>query len=187
MQAIQQYLSQLSGNYEDWDVFAEKMEQIDIAKNGLLLKAGQVENYLYFIEYGLLRFYFEKEEKEITFDFAFEGNFTSAYTSFLTRQPNTYNIQALVKTSIWRISYNHLQEIYNTTPNGQMVGRIAAEQLFIRKNKREASLLTETAEERYLNLLKEQPQLIQEIPLKYLSSYIGITPQALSRIRKRIS
>ena len=187
MQSIQQYLSKFSVSGSDWQMFVAKMEQVDVSKNAIVLKEGQIENYLYFIEYGVLRFYFEKEEKEITFDFAFEGNFTSAYTSFITRQPNTYYIQALTKVSLWRINYEDLQGIYRISPNGQMVGRLAAEQLFMRKNKREASLLTETAEERYLNLLEEQPQLIQEIPLKYLSSYIGITPQALSRIRKRIS
>lgn len=171
----------------DTDLFTSRLEQVDYDKNDIILKEGQVENYLYFVEKGMLRFYIEKAEKEITFDFAFEGNFTSGYSSFLTRKPAPYYIQALTPASIWRISYNELQEVYNGNEKGQMIGRLAAEQLFIRKTARELSFLTQSAEERYLYLLHEQPQFIQHIPLKYLASYIGVTPQALSRIRQRIN
>lgn len=80
-----------------------------------------------------------------------------------------------------------MQIIYNATEIGNKVGRQASEDLFLKKSKRELSLLNETAEQRYLNLFIEQPKLVEEIPLKYIASYIGITPQALSRIRKRIS
>ncbi|GLB51233.1 hypothetical protein NBRC110019_02720 [Neptunitalea chrysea] len=73
------------------------------------------------------------------------------------------------------------------TPIGNLIGRLIAENLFIIKSKREISFLKETAEKRYLNLFNERPNVIKEIPLKYIASYIGITPQALSRIRKRIS
>lgn len=85
------------------------------------------------------------------------------------------------------ISYNDLQEIYNKTAIGNLIGRLTAENLFITKSKRLQSLLDQTAEERYLSIFKERPQLLKEISLKYISSYIGVTPQALSRIRKRIS
>lgn len=80
-----------------------------------------------------------------------------------------------------------MQEIYKETQIGNTIGRQASEELFLKKSQRELSLLNETAEQRYLKLFSEQPELIKEIPLKYIASYIGITPQALSRIRKRIS
>ena len=70
---------------------------------------------------------------------------------------------------------------------GNQIGRLACEELFLKKSKRELSLLNDTATKRYLNLMEEQPLLFQQVPLKYIASYIGITPQALSRIRKRIS
>lgn len=78
-------------------------------------------------------------------------------------------------------------KIYIGTKIGNAIGRKASEELFLKKSQRELSLLSETAEQRYLNLFTEQPELIKEIPLKYIASYIGITQQALSRIRKRIS
>jgi CRP-like cAMP-binding protein len=152
-----------------------------------VIKAGQTEDYLYFVESGILRFYVESGEKEITTDFAFQGSFTSAYSSFITRRPTIYNIEALTDVSLWRIHYTDLQEVYRQNPAGQALGRMAAEQLFIRKTEREVSLLRDKPEERYLALLEQNPQLVQQIPLKYLASYIGITPQALSRIRKRIA
>lgn len=76
--------------------------------------------------------------------------------------------------------------VYEETEIGNKVGRLASEELFQQKFKRELAFLNKTAEERYQSLFKEQPKLIQKNPLKYIASYIGITPQALSRIRKRI-
>ena len=83
--------------------------------------------------------------------------------------------------------YNDLQKIYDETEIGNKIGRLASEDLFLKKSKRELSLLTETAEQRYLNLFSEQLHLLKQVPLKYIASYIGITPQSLSRIRKRIT
>ena len=84
------------------------------------------------------------------------------------------------------MEYDDVQEIFNSTAIGNRIGRIATEELFLKKAKRELDLLNKTAEERYLSLFTERPELIKEIPLKFIASYIGITPQALSRIRKRI-
>jgi hypothetical protein len=96
-------------------------------------------------------------------------------------------LQALTKTIVWRISYEDLQKVYAETNAGNLLGRFAAEKLFLEKSKRELSLLQYNAKERYLQLLHEQPEILQQIPLKYVASYIGITPQALSRIRRQIS
>ena len=88
---------------------------------------------------------------------------------------------------MWRISVKDLQEVYKETENGNLIGRRMAENMFLIKSKREISLLNKTAEERYLDLFSERPKLLKQIPLKYIASYIGVTPQALSRIRKRIT
>lgn len=147
---------------------------------------GQIDNHLSFMEKGIVRYYIPKEETELTFEFAFENSFVNAYDSFLKRTPSIYTIETLADTTLWRLTYHDLQYIYAETEIGNMIGRYAAEELYLKKSKREKSLLNETAEERYLKLFEEQPHLIQQIPLRYIASYIGITPQALSRIRKRI-
>ena len=111
----------------------------------------------------------------------------SAYDSFLTQTPSAYQLQALSETTLLSISHSDLQLVYSTTQIGNLVGRLTAERLFLIKSKREQNLLNLTAEERYLRLFKERPELLNVIPLKYISAYIGVTAQALSRIRKRLA
>ncbi len=188
MKQIREYFEKITqSSDDDWNFFLSKLTRVVIPKKAFLLKAGAVENHLSFIEQGIVRHYIPKVENDITYAFSFAGEFVSGYESFLTRAPSICNIEALTECVLWQIKHNDLEEIYEKTKAGNIIGRKASEMLFIEKSKRELSLLNDTAEERYLNLFKEQPQLIKFIPQKYLASYIGITPQALSRIRKRIS
>lgn len=172
---------------QEWHVFSSKLIRQEFPKKHLLLRSGQIENHLSFVESGIIRYYIPKEENDLTFDFAFDGDFTSAYSSFLTRTAAKFSIETLTATTLWRLKYDDLQNIYKETEIGNTIGRHASESLFLKKSKRELSLLNDSAEQRYLNLFTEQPKLLKQIPLKYIASYIGITPQALSRIRKRIS
>lgn len=172
---------------DDWKFFSAKLKTTSYPSKGVILKIGQVEKNLSFVEKGILRLYIPKIENDITFGFVFPGEFVSAYDSFLTQTPSQYQIQALTETKLWHINYNDLQDVYANTKIGNEIGRKNAERLFLTKSRRELSFLNKTPEERYLELFSERPELIQYIPLKYIASYIGVTPQALSRIRKRIS
>ena len=171
---------------QDWQIFSSKLTRQAFPKRHVLLKAGQTENHLSFVEKGTVRYFIPKVETELTFAFVFENEFVSAYDSFLTKTPCTYQLEMLSDTVLWRLRYNDLQAIYNETDIGNTIGRLAGEDLFLKKSKRELSLLNDSAEQRYLNLFIERPDLLRRIPLKFIASYIGITPQALSRIRKRI-
>lgn len=171
----------------DWEIFSSKLTQRHFSKKATILKKGQKEFYLSFIEKGIVRSFIPHELDDLTFDFGFAGSFMSAYHYFLNQQPSNYHIEAITDTTLWSVSYTDLQEIYSTTDIGNTIGRLSSEALYIKKSKREISLLTQTAEARYLSLFNEEAHLLQHIPLKYIASYIGITPQALSRIRKRIS
>jgi CRP-like cAMP-binding protein len=172
---------------KDWKIFASRVKQQEFPKKHILLNVGQTEDYLSFVEMGAIRYYIPKDENDVTLAFVFADSFASAYDSVLTRIPSMYRAETLTKTTLWRLSYDDLQIIYNNTEIGNKIGRFASEDLFLKKFKRELSLLNETAEQRYHNLFTEQPKIIKEIPLKYIASFIGVTPQALSRIRKRIS
>lgn len=188
MQQIRQYFETITAlNNDDWKIFSSKLERQEFSKKTILLKAGQTEKYLSFIEKGIIRFYLPKEENDLTFSFSFQNSFVSAYESFLTQTASLYQVETLTDTILWRVTYPDLQLIYQQSAAGNRIGRHASEDLFLKKAKRELSLLNDTAEQRYLKLLTEQANLMQQIPLKYLASYIGITPQALSRIRHRIS
>lgn len=190
MELIRKYFKNefnLSLNNKEWEIFSSKLKKQNFSKKHILLKEGKIEKYLSSMVKGIARFYLPKIDNDLTFDFAFENNFFSGYSSFLTQTPSTFQIETLTETILWQISFADLQSVYDQTEIGNAVGLKAAEGLFLKKSKREVALLNETAEQLYLNLLSDQPKLIQQIPLKYLASYIGITPQALSRIRKRIS
>lgn len=172
---------------KEWTFFVSKLSRQTFPKKHLLLKVGQIENYLSFVETGVIRYYLPKLENDLTFTFVFDNSFVSGYDSFITRQTSIYQIEALTEVRLWRLKYDDLQTIYKETKVGNLIGRKASEDLFLKKTKRELSLLNETAEERYRNLFTEQPHLLQQVPLKYIASYIGVTPQALSRIRRRIT
>lgn len=190
MQQIREYLEQLATiSDEDWTFFTSKLQRRLIPKKGVFLKLNDIENHISFIESGVARLYIPKENSEYdsTFGFSFKNQFISAYDSFLTQMPSVCELQALTDTTLLSITYSDLQDVYKTTRIGNLIGRLTAERLFLLKSKREQYLLTLTAEERYIKLFKERPELLRVIPLKYISSYIGVTPQALSRIRKRVS
>lgn len=171
----------------DWQFFSSKLQKVELEKQAILLKYGAVEHHLSFIAKGIVRFYVPKEEVDLTFGFLFENEFVTGYDSFLTQAPSEYQIETLTDTTLWKISRTDLEEVYEKTSSGNSIGRKMAEKMFLIKSKRELSLLSKTAEERYLDLFSDRPKLLQQIPLKYLASYIGVTPQALSRIRRRIT
>jgi len=189
MQQIKAYLDQIATiSKEDWSFFKSKLQRRVFRKKTVFLKLNTIENHISFIETGVVRLFIPKEnpDKEITFGFSFENQFVSAYDSFLTQTPSAYELQALTETSLLSISYSDLQAVYNNTNIGNLIGRLTAERLFLLKSNREQNLLNLTAEERYVKLFKERPELLKVIPLKYIGSYIGVTAQALSRIRKRL-
>lgn len=188
MEKFKKYLNSISPiPNQHWKIFASKLIREELPKNSILLMHGQVEEYISFVEKGTIRFFIPRKEDELTFSFIFENEFAGAYDSFLTRTPSLYCAETLTPTVLWRFSYDTLQALYREIPVSNIIGRVASEELFLKKAKRELSLLFDSAEERYLKIFSEKPHLLRQIPLKYIASYIGITPQALSRIRKRIS
>ncbi|MCU4173820.1 Crp/Fnr family transcriptional regulator [Carboxylicivirga sp. N1Y90] len=187
MEEIRQFIASITPmNDDDWQLFSSKLEMVNVKKKIVLLKAGEIENYLSFITKGAARVHIPLEENDVTFGFLFENEFVSAYDSFLTRQPSEYQTETITDTTLWRISYQDLQDVYQNTDSGNAIGRRMNENMYLLKSKRELSLLSKSAEERYLDLFTERPELIKQIPLKHIASYIGVTPQALSRIRRRI-
>ncbi len=188
MNEVRKYIDNISPmNDSDWEFFSSKLKEVRLEKNTTILKIGEIEDYLSFISKGIIRLYIPREESDLTFGFLFENEFVTGYDSFLTQSPSEYQIETLTETVLWKISNNDLQEVYERTNNGNIIGRKMAEKMFLIKSKRELSLLSKTAEERYLDLFSDRPKLLQQIPLKYIASYIGVTPQALSRIRRRIT
>ena len=97
---------------KDWEFFSSKLIRREFAKNSIILKVGQKENYLSFIEKGIVRKCIPQEFDDLTFEFAFVNNFVSAYDFFLTQEPSTYQLETLTDTILWSVSYNYLEIIF---------------------------------------------------------------------------
>ena len=169
------------------EVFLKGMKVRSFKKGEYVLSAGETENYLSIVISGLTRHYLIKDGEDISFDFSFKDDFNSSYASFVQREPSRFYIEALQPTVLASFSHNYLHKLYQDYPGSNRFGRVAIEQYFVFREKREISLLMDNATERYKKLLKEYPEYIQQIPLKYLASYLNIKPESLSRIRKNIS
>lgn len=170
----------------DWHIMAQRLEKVTYRKKAIILEYGAVEDHISFINKGIVRYTYRKAEQDIAFNFYFPNTAFSAYDSFLLRAPSSYQIQAVTDVEVLRISYEEMQAVYRESGVGNIIARKIVEGLYIAKVKRELSLLTEDAETKYVRLLKDWPELVKELPLKDIASYIGITPQALSRIRRTI-
>ncbi|MEJ2904833.1 Crp/Fnr family transcriptional regulator [Pedobacter panaciterrae] len=169
---------------EKWNAFSSGLLLKTFKKGDFLIREGQTENYIYFLNAGATRNYFLKDGRDYTVDFQFEGDFVTAYLSFISREPSPIFIELLEEAEVVAIPYRHLQEFYKKDHEGERIGRLMAEFQYVKRLRKEMDLLAFTAEERYALLLSKNPELIQNISVKHLSSYLGIQPESLSRIRK---
>lgn len=152
-----------------------------------LLEAGNVCRYVTFIESGLVRYYINSDGEERTTYFNKEGEFVCNYASFVPQIPSYVNIQALEDTSIFVISFNDLQAFYREVEYGERFGRLGIEQVFLNAISQIGSFYTDPPELRYSKFLSDFRDIVQRIPQYHIASYVGIKPQSLSRIRKRIA
>lgn len=158
-----------------------------IPKNGFFVREGEKSNHIAFVEKGLFKYYYLKEGKELINRFYMEDDWMGDYRSFLTRQPSLVYIEAVEDAQLFLLGYEHLQQLYNNSKSFERLGRLVAERLYLATVDRYSLFLSSTPEERYLKLLNERPQLVNRVPLKQIASFLGIQPESLSRIRKRIN
>lgn len=156
-------------------------------KGDFFLKEGEVCKYVGFIKNGIVRYYINDDGEEKTYGFSKENEFTCNYESFVPQTPSNQIIQALEDTNIWTISYENLEKFYKEVKQGERFGRIVIEQVFIQTLKDRNSFYTDSPKSRYEKFLKEHLDLQQRLSQYYIASYVGVKPQSLSRIRKRIS
>jgi CRP-like cAMP-binding protein len=164
----------------------QHMKLSTLQKNDLLVAQGAVENRIHFIVDGVTRSFFYKEEKEISFEFYFAGMFISSYASFLTQTPSAHSIEAFTPLTVLSIQHADYKMMLAKSRNIEIFSRQITEELFKKVSERNRDLLSLTATERYVKLLNMHTQYVREIPLKYLASYLNVTPESLSRIRKNL-
>lgn len=163
---------------------AEVIQTKEYKSGEIILSQGDTNKHLYFLEKGLVRAFYYKDEKELT-SWIFPENtlFISVY-SFLTQTPSFETIEAIEDSKIYFISYSKLQELYNQYLDLNVVGRKLTEMYYIQMAERATNLRMVDSKTRYENFIENYPNLINRIPLGYVASYLGMSQETLSRIRK---
>jgi len=159
-----------------------------IAKSQFLLTEGKIANEYLFLEKGYMRaFAHDTEGNEVTTGFYSPGQVVFEVSSFFNRSRSKENIQALTDCDGWFITYEHLNNLFHALPEFREFGRAILVKGFAGLKTRMLTMITETAEERYEQLLKTNPEIFQQASLKNIASYLGVTDTSLSRIRKELA
>jgi CRP-like cAMP-binding protein len=169
----------------EWDEIAPCFEYRFVKKDEIVLAEGNVCKHLYFVESGLLHFYINKDGNNITKFFTEAPYFFTSQASFNSQKQSSENIQAIEDCVVYQITYKASNELFKLKSWAEFGRKITQEVQFFTEEILE-QLQTETAELRYQKMRRNNPQLLERIPLKYLASYLGIAPQSLSRIRKKL-
>jgi CRP/FNR family transcriptional regulator, anaerobic regulatory protein len=173
---------------EELSYLENGMTVVSLSNKFFYVHSGEIQKNIGFIFSGLLRaFYIDKDGNEITVRFTRENGYATDYTAFISQLPSKYYIQCLEPTTIVNLSYEHIQEGYKNFAGLERLGRLIAEEVLKSQQKRIESFLFENAEQRYLNFIKESPELFNRVSLSYLSTFLGIERPSLSRIRKKLT
>ncbi|WP_308760733.1 Crp/Fnr family transcriptional regulator [uncultured Bacteroides sp.] len=162
-----------------------KDDNLSIPPKTILLEEGKIADKLYLIRKGCLRLFFYNEGKDITFQFFFEGDFVASFDSLYKRKPSLFSLESIEPTEVSVIKRDVLYNFIEQMPSlrqvyeEKLIDRFRVyQQLFL-------SRIKDTPQQRYEELLKKYPNIIQRVPQHYIASYLGITPVSLSRIRNR--
>ena len=171
----------------DCALFEPFLQTKQLAAKECFLAEGKVCSEIGFINKGGFRTYYLADGKEINTRFVFENDFVVDYDSFLEAKPSKYLIEALEDSEIVTFNQQALFNGYNQSQNWERFGRIMAEQSYKLTTARVESFLFMDGEQRYLNLLKNEPVIFQRIPLYHIASYLGLERESLSRLRNKIA
>ncbi|MCW2260192.1 MULTISPECIES: Crp/Fnr family transcriptional regulator [Sphingobacterium] len=172
----------------DIAIIKSKFTQHKFKQKEYILEEGQVSTHLHFIAIGLVRIFYVKDGKEITSYLSSDNGFVSSYSSFINQSKSYEYIQCLEKSQTLAITYKDMQELYEAVPQWERIGRFFSEQNVLCLADRLLKLQSIPAKEKYLEFLKTSSEkIVQRTPLIHIASYLGITPESLSRIRSEIS
>jgi len=180
-------LKYIDANDEEFLFFTSKLEKFHLKKKEKLIVAGENCKHLAFVNSGCLRAFISDEQgTEHIIQFAVENYWISDLYGFLTGNPAIYTIEAIENTDVLKISRDSLEDVFRRYPKFERFFRLLIERSHVNLQQRIISSLSDSAEKKYLNLFEKQAFLISRIPQKYLASYLGITAESLSRIKKKM-
>lgn len=191
--AIDAYLSSVKAlcpkvTNGELDYLVGGVTAVELKTRHFYIHANVIQKEIGFVFHGLLRaFYIDKNGNEISVNFIRENKYATHYSAFIAQTPSKYYFQCIEPSILVNLPYEVIQEGYARFPNLVNYGRLVAEEVLKFQQKRIEGFLFDNAETRYLNFVGENPDLFNRVSISYLSSYLGIERQSLTRIRKKLA
>jgi CRP-like cAMP-binding protein len=161
----------------------EKFELRQTKKRQLLIADGQVERYLNFIIQGLARKFFHRRKEEMVTQIAKENELICCYDSFLSGSPSTYAVDCIEPCTLLSITKENVELLYEYSPKMERMGRLIATQQFLSRENFEYDRIRLCSSDRFLNFVRNNSDLLQRVPQKYLASYLNMKPETFSRLK----
>jgi CRP-like cAMP-binding protein len=174
---------------DTWEKYTSLWERMEVPARHLLLKEGDISRRAFLVEKGCLRVWFNSNGKDVTFQFFFENGVVSSVESFRKNVPSLFSIETIEPSVVYVLRKKDYDAMMNELSDIPAVKDYLLDAVFERQfhyMRQFLSFIRDTPTQRYLNLIKEQPQIVQRVPQHYIASYLGITPVSLSRIRNKI-
>ena len=170
----------------DLSLLKNAIEKRIFKKNDIIFTEGNISDEIYFVTQGCVRLFYNVDGNDKTAFFYTEGQFICAGESYTYNIPATENYQAVEQTEIYVFTKKNTEELLRKVPKFEIIARIATENELITCQKVIASFVTKSAEERYTDLLNTQGDLFLRVPQQFIASFLGVSPETLSRIKARV-
>ena len=158
-----------------------------VEKRTILVKEGEVDNYLNMVVKGLVMKYVRVKKSDMILQLATEGHVIHSEISFLTRSPSLVFVETLEPTIMVSLTYDKMEEALDKFPQGERLGRLILTGMYVKKEESRYFRLLRSARERFLDYLNAHPHMLQRVPQKYLASYLNIKPETFSRMKHLVA
>lgn len=171
----------------DWSRIGPCFMEFAFSKQAFISRMGEVEDHFYIVKSGVQRMSFPHDGEDVCVGFSYDGSWSGAFDSFVTRKSGRFDVRAVTDTVLYGIRHEDLQGLYLELPVMERFGRLILEELMVGRATREIEQLSLSAEERYDRLVARSPKLLQLVPQKDIASYLRMSPETFSRLRARRS
>lgn len=168
---------------EEFKTFASKLHIVNFRKKTKVVNVGEVATDVYFVLKGITRRYFYRGKQEVITHFIKEGSLMGSVISFLTGEPSRYILVTLEPVTAYSISKTDLEELFAADKKWEKFGRNIITSFFLQIELHNINMIRYSTRERFINFMKENPDLVLRIPQKYLASYLEIQPETFSRLK----
>jgi len=185
--ALRSYINGIVNfNQEELDAIMKHFRPVHLPAGEFFVDEGLVCKHIGFITKGYVRCYYDINDTEVTTMVLAKHNIVTSHTSFTLQRPSMMTVEALTDVDLLVMNYDSMEYLYQKYPKWERLGRLITEQVYGYMEKRVVDYLSLSAEDRYRKMFDEDPKLIKNVPLRYIASMLGITPETLSRIRNKV-